>query len=188
MVELTELWLPIVASTLALFFLSFLAWTVLPHHKADWNRLPDEARFLETMRSLQVPPGNYSFPFCEDSKEMASPEFKTKMQEGPTGTLQVWPGEPSMGRNLACQFLFFLGATFCLAYLASLHVTTADEFFAVFRFMSVAAFLTFTAATVPGAIWFRLRLTGYLIDGILYALATGLIFAALWPSPIQVVS
>ena len=35
MVELTSLWLPILLSTVALFFLSFLAWTVLPHHKPD---------------------------------------------------------------------------------------------------------------------------------------------------------
>ena len=42
---LSTLWLPIVLSGVALFFASFLAWMVLPHHKGDFIKLPDEGAF-----------------------------------------------------------------------------------------------------------------------------------------------
>jgi hypothetical protein len=51
----------------------------------------------------------------------------------------------------------------------------------VFRFVGRAGILTYCAANVPSTIWFKIPLTGNLIDGVLYGLATGLIFAALWP-------
>ena len=51
----------------------------------------------------------------------------------------------------------------------------------VFRFVGTAGILAYGAANVPSTIWFKTRLTGNLIDGVLSGLATGLIFAALWP-------
>jgi len=43
---LTQLWLPIVVSGFAVFFLSALVWTVMPHHKKDWQGLPNEDAVL----------------------------------------------------------------------------------------------------------------------------------------------
>ena len=181
-VALTSLWLPILISTAALFFLSFMAWMVLPHHKADWKGLPDEGVFNEALSGLNVPPGNYMFPYCATSEEMKSPEFAERQQKGPNGTLQLWDGPCNMGRNLGLQFTFFLGASFCLAYLATLGLQAGDDFMTVFRFVGTAGIMTFMTASIPGAIWFNIRLSGYIVDGLMYGLATGLIFAAMWPA------
>ena len=55
MVELSQLWLPILLTTFAVFFLSFLMWMVSPHHRKDWSALPDEDGFMGTLRSMRLP-------------------------------------------------------------------------------------------------------------------------------------
>ena len=182
MVELTSLWLPIVLSSVVLFFLSFLAWMVLPHHKPDWRGLPEENSFGTALSSLNLPPGNYAFPYCETTAEMKSEAFLERQKQGPNGTLQLWDGPCNMGANLVCQFLFFLATSFCLAYLATLGLQAGADFMTVFRFVGTAGILTYTAAAVPGSIWFKMRLPGYIIDGLMYGLATGAIFAIFWPA------
>jgi len=181
-VELSSLWLPIVVSSLAVFFAGFLTWMVLPVHQADWRQVPEEANFLEKLKGQQIPPGNYMFPFASDSREMNSPEYKAKTAEGPTGTLQVWDAPCSMGRNLICQYLYLLAVSFCLGYLATMGPELGARFIDVFRFVSTAAFLTYTAAIVPNAIWFKSRIAGHVIDGIVFGLVTGAVFAMLWPT------
>jgi hypothetical protein len=181
MVELTSLWLPIVLSSVALFFASFLAWMVLPHHKQDWIGLPDEAAFGKALGDLNVPAGQYMFPHCATAEEMKSPEFIERQKKGPIGLLQVWPGPCNMGKNMACTFLMFLAVSFCLAYLATLGVQLGAEFKEVFRFVGTAGILTYTAGTLLNGIWFSRKLIGDILDGIAYGLITGAIFAAMWP-------
>lgn len=181
MVELTSLWLPTLLSAVALFFIGYLTWMVIPTHNKDWIALPDEDGVGKALRDLNVPAGNYMFPYCADPKEMQSEAFIEKQKQGPNGTLQVWDGPCSMGANLGCQFGFLLVTSFCLAYLATLGPKAGDDFMTVFRFVGTAGILTYAAGTVPSSIWFKTRLTGNVIDGVLYGLATGAIFAALWP-------
>jgi hypothetical protein len=45
-----SLWLPIVVSGVALFFASWAAWMLLPHHKPEWKGLPDENALMSTLR------------------------------------------------------------------------------------------------------------------------------------------
>lgn len=52
MTPVLQLWLPILCSTVIVFFASFLAWMVLPHHKKDVNVLPDENALLEQLKKL----------------------------------------------------------------------------------------------------------------------------------------
>ena len=70
-----DLWLPILLTGLATHLLSTLAWTVLPHHKPEWNQFPGEDDFQDLVQSQQVPPGQYMVPYCNDAKEMASESF-----------------------------------------------------------------------------------------------------------------
>ena len=181
MVELTSLWLPILLSTVAMFFIGFINWMVLPIHKADWKELPDEDAFAEAVRSLNVQPGNYMFPYCENAEQMKSEAFIQKQKQGPVGIIQIWVECGNMGKQLGCQFTYLLVTSFCIAYLATLGVPAGADFMTVFRFIGTAAMLIFTAANVPAAIWFRSRITGHIIDGVMLGLATGIIFALLWP-------
>ena len=182
MVELTSLWLPIVLSGVALFFASFLAWMVLPHHKQDWIGLPDEAGFGKALGGLNVPVGNYMFPYCATSQEMKSPKFLERQKSGPNGLLQVWPGPCQMGKNLVCTFLMFLAVSFCIGYLATLGVQPGAEFMQVFRFVGTAGILAYAAGTLLNGIWFPRKLIGDILDGVAYGLITGVIFAAMWPA------
>ena len=130
---------------------------------------------------MNIQPGNYMFPFCADAEQMKSEAFIQKQKEGPVGVIQIWQETGGMGKQLGCQFLFLLVTTFCIAYLATLGVNAGAEFMEVFRFVGTAGMLIFTAANVPTAIWFRSRIAGHVIDGIAHGLATGVIFALLWP-------
>ena len=87
MVELVNLWLPILLSSVALFFIGFVTWMILPLHKADWNELPDEDGFGEAMRGFDVPAGNYMYPYAADAEAMKSETFQQKQQQGPNLSL-----------------------------------------------------------------------------------------------------
>ena len=54
MAALMELWLPIVVSAVIVFFASFLAWMVLPHHNGDWKGLPNEDALNNTIRTTSL--------------------------------------------------------------------------------------------------------------------------------------
>jgi hypothetical protein len=86
-----------------------------------------------------------------------------------------------MGMNLGLTFLYFLVVNFLLAYLGTIGLESGAGFAKVFRFISTAAFMTFLAAIVQHAIWFRNRIVGHFIESIAYAAIVGAIFAAMWP-------
>jgi len=46
------LWLPILVSTIALFFVSFLSWMVLQLHAKDWVKIDDEDKLIDTIGQL----------------------------------------------------------------------------------------------------------------------------------------
>ena len=61
-VSLASLWLPILVSAVAVFFVSFLAWMVLPHHKKDINAIADEKAWSKHLKQHDLPPGMYMWP------------------------------------------------------------------------------------------------------------------------------
>ena len=180
-VELISLWFPILLTTIALFFAGFICWTILPNHKPDWKKLPNESEFLDKMSEMDIPTGNYAYPHAMDQASMESDDYKKALENSTFGTVQVWEGPPKMGPNLACQIVFLLITNFCIAYLSTLGLAAGADFMTVFRFVTTAAFLIYTAAVVPGTIWFKTRLTGHLIDGVIQAIIVGAIFAWRWP-------
>ena len=178
---ITGLWLPILASGVAVFFAGFLAWMVVGHHKSDWKGLGDEEAARTAIRGTA--PGQYVVPdYGEDWK---SDEAKKKYAEGPVVYLTVLPdGLPKMGgKMLATLVMNLLVAVFC-AYLASLHLAEGAAFMDVFRFVGTAAVMAYVFGGLQNAIWFgkpRAAIAKDVIDGVAYGLVTGLVFAALWP-------
>ena len=51
----------------------------------------------------------------------------------------------------------------------------------VFRFVGTAGILTYGSANIMNGIWFRRKIVGDVVDGIVYGLVTAAIFALLWP-------
>ena len=176
-----SLWLPILISTIALFFASFLSWMVVQLHMKDWVKLDDEEKLMGVVREMNIPDGNYMFPGATSGKEMNSPEHMEKYSEGPRGVLTILP-VPNMGKNLGLTLLFFLFCNATFGYLASFALEQQHDFLTVFRFVATIALLTFCASIVQHAIWFRSRVVGHVIESIAYALIAGAIFAVFWPT------
>ena len=85
---LLSLWLPILLSTIAVFFGSFVMWMVMPHHKKDWKQLPDEDALMATLRSQDMGAGQFGFPFCGDKSQMKDPDWIKKFEDGPSRPLK----------------------------------------------------------------------------------------------------
>lgn len=176
-----DLWIPILASTGALFFASFLTWMVLRLHEKDWRKMPNEDHVIDAIRSAELPEGNYMFPGVDSMKEMNEPEHVAKYNAGPRGILTVLPAM-NFGMNLGMTMLYFLVCNATFGYLAHFAIGGQEtDFITVFRFVATIGLLTFCASIVQHAIWFRNRIVGHLIEAVAYSLIAGAIFAASWP-------
>ena len=51
----------------------------------------------------------------------------------------------------------------------------------MFQFVTIAGLLVHVAAKFPYAFWFRRKIAMDVDDGIVYAIATGIVFGLLWP-------
>ncbi|MBI3860586.1 MAG: hypothetical protein HY290_01680 [Planctomycetia bacterium] len=181
LVSLGSLVLPIVLSAVALFFASFLSWMVLQLHKGDWKKIDREDEFLAAAGQCHLAEGSYMFPGCKSNADMQSEDYKKKYEAGPRGVMTILP-KVNMGQNLGLTFAYFLIVSTLLGYLASISISPGAEFMGVFRFVSTAALMTFLAAIVQHAIWFRNRIVGHVVESLAYAAITAAIFAALWPA------
>jgi len=179
-----SLWLPILVSGVALFIASWAAWMLLPHHKKEWVRLPNDEAVMNALKSANLPPGQYMFPCPATPNDWKTNEFKAKIEAGPNGNLVVWSGPCNMGANMLCTVIFFLVANFVIAYLASLALQPGADFMKVFRFVGTAGILTYGTANILNGIWFGRKMIADIADGIAYGLVTGAIFAALWPAAV----
>ena len=183
-VSLASLWLPILVSTVAVFFVSSLAWMVLPHHQKDINAIADEKAWFEHLKQHDLPPGTYMWPGCASQEKTKSPEFQTRYSAGPWGSINILPGKPNFARNLACVFLIYLIVSMFVGYITAEARYAAAGFFSVFQVAAATAVLAYCAGSIPGAVFMgkpgRFMATDF-IDGLVYGLLTGVVFALLWP-------
>lgn len=181
MTFLTALWVPILISGVALFFASFVFWTMAPHHKTDWRKVDTEDDLMAAIGKLNLPAGSYMFPYCTHGEEMKSEAFQKKYQAGPRGVMLLWD-VPSMGVNMFCTFLFFLVTAGIIAYVSYATLAPGERFLHVFRIVGTIGVLTYSAAGIPHGIWFKRRMITDIVDGIVYGILVGLIFAWWWPA------
>jgi len=177
-----ELWLPVLISGVVLFIASWAAWMLLPHHKGEWKGMSNEDAVMGALKNAGVAPGQYCFPYPATPQDWKSEAFKARMKEGPNGNLVVWAGPCNMAGNMLCTVAFFIVANFVIAYLATLALHTGDDFMTVFRFVGTAGILTYGTANILNGIWFGRKMVADIVDGIVYGLITGAIFAAMWPA------
>jgi hypothetical protein len=134
MVSITSLWLPIVLSAVIVFIASSIIHMVLPYHRSDYKKLPNEEKLLEAIRSEKVAPGDYTFPCPASPKDMSSPEMMEKYKQGPVGFATIIPsGPPAMGKQLVLWFLFCLIVGFFVAYVTGRTLDFGAHYLAVFR-------------------------------------------------------
>ena len=176
-----DLWKPIVATGIATHVWSTLAWTALPHHKPEWTKVPVEDQLQDLIANQQVPAGQYMFPFAEGGKDAATEEFKQKNAKC-RGMLIVWAHPLTMGGAIIKTLAWFFVAAFTIGYLSSLALAPGAPFQKVIQFVTTAGLLTHVAAHFPHVFWFRRKIAMEVVDGVIQAAITGLIFAALWPA------
>ena len=185
MTRLLLLWLPILLSSAIVFVVSSIIHTLLPWHKNDYTKVPNEDKVRDALRPLDIPPGDYMVPRCSSRQEMRSPEFTEKLKKGPVLMLSVWPNGPaSMAKSLVLWFLYSVVVGVFAAYIAGRALPVGAEYLHVFRFAGTTAFLGYSAALWQMSIWYRrpwgttIKLT---VDGLIYALLTAGTFGWLWP-------
>ena len=185
MVSIPELWLPILVATVLVFVASNIVWMVLPHHKSDATRLPDEAGALDTLGKQGLKPGLYRFPWANSMAEMKDPAFVEKLNKGPVGLLTVLPSGPfNMGRSLGLWTGYLVLVGIAVAYVTGRVLAPGASYLEVFRVAGSVAFLTYSGAQLPSAIWWGkpLGVAGKeILHGLLYGLMTAGAFGWLWP-------
>lgn len=182
---LTQLWLPIVVAGVAVFFLSATVWMFLPHHKKDWQQLPNEDAVLAALASNRPAPGQYAFPFVFDPKLREEPAMKERIARGPNGYFTVIPsGTPAMGPMMAKSLVFNVVTSLLVGYVTWHAVGAGAAFSEVARIAGATSMMSYVLAMAPESIWFGRPWRTFwmqVIDAVLYGLATAAIFGWLWP-------
>ena len=184
MTPLSALWLPILLSAIIVFVASSIMHMVLPYHRGDYRKLPDEDKLLPALRTAGLSRGLYIFPFCTH-KEMNQPAVIEKYNQGPVGMMTVFPsGTPVMPKFLGMWFGFCLLIGFFVAYLTAHTVAPGVHYLKVFRIVGTAAFLAYGLGNLSNGIWKGQTISFTMkevLDGLVYALLTAGTFGWLWP-------
>lgn len=183
---LIDLWLPIIASAVAVFLVSSVIHMCTPMHKSDYAHLPNEEIVLEKIRECGVPPGMYMFPGAESMKDMGNPEYKSKCERGPVGYMILLPNTLwQMSKSLTHWFLYSVLISLLTAYVAGFTINVSHDFSDILRLTGTVSTMGYAMASPPDSIWKGVNwgVSGrFIVDGILYGITTGLVFAWLWPS------
>ncbi len=182
---LQELWLPIVVSAVACFAVSALAWTVLPHHRGEWRRLPTEAVVLEALRQHAPHPGLYAVPYTMGA-DLNRADLKLALEKGPVGFLTIRENGAPKRALMYLQTLVFFTATSTLcgfvAWHAGLRYGAPPRL--VFEIVGAVAAMTHTLGSVQESVWFGRPWKSWfkqLTDGLVFAVITAGVFSWMWP-------
>ena len=137
MVSLIGLWLPILVSAVLVFITSSVIWMLLPYHRTDWKKLPNEEAAMNALRDQGIAPGMYVFPHAMGD-DLKSDDVRARFSRGPVGFLLVRPteGTLSMVRPLIQGFLFYVVVSFFVAYLAAATLPMGTNYLKVFYYVS----------------------------------------------------
>jgi hypothetical protein len=185
MVSVLSLWLPILVASVLVFIVSSIIHMATPWHSNDWKSVPDEDRAMNTLRQLNLAPGDYCMPKAGSMEAMGKPEFQEKMKKGPVVFMTVrQPGAVSMTGPLINWFLFSVVVSFFTAYVTGVALPSGTVYLKVFQIAGCVAFMAYSFASIPTSTWYGRNwgttIRG-VIDGLLYGLFTAGAFGWLWP-------
>jgi hypothetical protein len=185
MTGLPALALPILLSAVFVFAASFVLHMLLPWHRNDYSAVPQEQAFLDAIRPVAPPPGDYMVPRASGPEEMRSPAFAEKLKKGPVLMLTVLPQGPfSMGKNLVQWLVYCVAVSFLAAYVTGRALPPGTQSLRVFQIGGATAFIGYAVALWQMSIWLRrswLTTLKGTVDGLIYGLLTAGTFGWLWP-------
>jgi hypothetical protein len=181
-----SLWIPVLASSVAVFVVSSIMHMALTYHKADYKALPNEDEVRDVLAKGKLAPGLYQMPHCTDMKAMGEPAMKAKFEKGPIAVVTVIPsGMPAMPKYLAQWFMFVMFVSFTAAYVARHTLHPGVDGMLVMRITGTVAFTAYGLTNVLNSIWKGQPWSNTgraMIDGAVYAVTTGATFRLLWPA------
>lgn len=176
--SILDLWLPIVAATLACFFMSFVIWALLKYHNTDYKAADREDDVRAALKGAA--PGYYMVPYCTDQADLAREDMQQKFVDGPVAYVTVaGSGLPAMGSKMVSMVLYFLLIAVICAYMVTRTLAPDADYLAVFRVAGTVAFIANGLAVIPESIWFSRPWSmtiKNLLDALIYALITAGIF------------
>jgi hypothetical protein len=177
--------LPIFLSAVLVFFASFLFHMVLPFHRSDFTRVPDEDGAQDALRKLNLAPGDYMLPCAGSPEGMKKPEFQERMKKGPVVVMTVFkPGATNMGSSLLQWFVYLLAVGVLTAYVTGRTLGPGTPYLMVFRIAGATSFIAYSVALWQNSIWYKHKWSTTLkntFDGLVYGLLTAGTFGWLWP-------
>jgi hypothetical protein len=164
---LIALWIPILLAAIVMFFASSIAWMLLPFHKHDWAKLPDQAAAMNALAGVE--PGQYLAPHGD----MNAPWFASILVQR----------RVNMGTRLTLWFLNQLLIAALTAYLIYYALPPEAEYLLVFRIAGTALVLGQIGALFARAIWWGWKWNVVLVEaveGVVYALLAAGVFGWWW--------
>jgi hypothetical protein len=185
MTSMSALWLPILLSSVIVFFVSSLIHMFSPWHKSDYAKLPNEDQVMDALRPLVTGPGDYMMPKPTSMEEMKSAEFRAKVERGPRVIMTVTPGGPmTMSREMIMWFVYLIVVNVLTAYVAAHALPPGAQSHPIIRFTGLVSFIAYASALWQLSIWYR-RSWGITFkatfDSLIYGVLTALTFAYFWP-------
>src|SRR6201986_360736 len=180
---LAALWLPILLSAVIVFVASSILHMVLKYHQSDCFQLPNDPQTLAALRSADLKPGYYHFPYTTH-QDMKSAAVQEKFKLGPVGFLTVLPsGLPAMGNYLGSWFGYCLVLGFFNAYISLHSVPQGANYLFVFRDAGSIAFMAYGIGPLANSIWkgqpWSMTIKE-VFDGLIYGSLWGVTFGGLW--------
>jgi hypothetical protein len=167
MEALAALWVPILLAAVLVFVASSIAWMALPHHKKDWQKLPNEAPVKGALDG--VAPGQYIVPFGERTSPWVASILLQR--------------NASMGQRLTLWFLNQVLIAAMVAYLIYYALPPEAEYLLVFRIAGTGFVLGQIGALFARSIWWGWKWSSVLaetLEGIVYALLGAGVFSWWW--------
>ena len=185
MASIPSLWLPILISSVVVFFASWILHMLLPYHRSDFGKVPREDDVQGALRGFAIPPGDYMIPCGGGPEAMKDPAFQERFKKGPVVVMTVFgPGADNMGTSLFQWFLYLLVVGVLVAYITTRALPMGAPYLEVFRFAGCTAFIAYAIALWQDSIWYKRKWSTTIkntFDGLIYALLTAGIFGWLWP-------
>ena len=177
--SLASLWLPIIVSTAVVFVLSSII-NMFLWHKGDYAALPNGETIAESLRAAKVAPGAYMYPRPSTMAEMGTAEHRERVLRGPRVLMTVAQRKSmSMAPMLVQWTVYVLIVTILAACMALAANTSGDEHM-TFHVVGLFSWAAYAFALWPLSIWYARPWRNTLFatfDGLIYAVATGFIFA-----------
>lgn len=184
MTNLISLWAPILLAAVTCHIASYLFWVQTKWHQPDVNPVPDQDAADAAINGLDLKPGFYMVPCNHDPADWKKPEVLERYERGPWASINVFPGQPDMKKNVLLTLGMFLLISIAIAYLAASVLAPGTAYTKVFQVTCTAGVLAYTFGGVINGIWFG-KPAGWvirdIIDAAVYACITAGMFAWRWP-------